>query len=61
MKKPLSGKNLRFYNSLFNPLLKPRKISMVGKVLIDLINDEKDSTKNTNQNSSNCIYDISNN
>ena len=55
LKKPLSGKNVRCYNSPFKPLLKPRKISMVGKVLYGMSNDENDNTKSTNQNSSNFI------
>ena len=61
LKKPLSDKNLRFYNSPFKPLLKPRKISMVGKILCGIPNDENDNTKNTSQNSSNCNNDNSNN
>ena len=62
LKKPLSDKNLRFYNSPFKPLLKPRKISMVGKVLLcGIPKDENDNTKSTNQNSSNFINDNSNN
>ena len=61
LKKPLSDKNLRFYNSPFKPLLKPRKISMVGKILCGIPNDENDNTKNTSQNSSNCNNENSNN
>ena len=61
LKKPLSDKNLRFYNSPFKPLLKPRKISLVGKVLCGIPNDENDNTISTNQNSSNFINVNSNN
>ena len=61
LKKPLSGKNLRLYNSPFKPLLRPRKISMIGKVLIGIPNDENDYTKSTNQNSWNFINDNINN
>ena len=61
LKKPLSGKNIRFYNSPFKPLLKPRKISMIGKILIGMPNDENDNTKSTNLNSSNYINDNSKN
>ena len=60
LKKPLSDKNIRFYNSPFKPLLKPRKISMIGKVLCGIPNDEDDNTKSTNQNSSNFINDNTN-
>ena len=52
LKKPLSDKNIRFYNSPFKPLLKPRKISMVGKVFYP--NDENSNTYSiATQNSSN--------
>ena len=44
--------NIRFYNSPFKPLLKPRKISMVGKVFYP--NDENSNTYSiATQNSSN--------
>ena len=42
LKKPLSNKNIRnsnIYSSPFKPLLKPKKISMVGKVLFDISSD----------------------
>ena len=53
LKKPLSDKNIRFYNSPFKPLLKPRKISMVGRVFYDIPNDENNTNSVTTQNSSN--------
>ena len=57
LKKPLSEKNVRFYSSPFKPLLKPRKISMEGKVLYNSPKYEM-NINNVNsldtQNSSNC-------
>ena len=64
LRKHLSDKNIRFYISPFKPLLKPRKISMEGKILY---NDPKFVDNNVNsldtQNSSNCsnIKNIKNN
>ena len=57
LKKPLSEKNVRFYSSPFKPLLKPRKISMEGKILYNSpkyeININNVNSSDT-QNSSNC-------
>ena len=57
LKKPLSEKNVRFYSSPFKPLLKPRKISMEGKILYNSPKYEM-NINNVNssdtQNSSNC-------
>ena len=42
LKKPLYNKNLfnkNLYNTSFNPLLKPKKISLVGKVIFNNPND----------------------
>ncbi len=48
LKKPLSNKNIRNrkYN-IFKPLKKPRKISLVGRVLSDFSNEENN---NSNEN-----------
>ena len=63
LKKPLSEKNVRFYSSPFKPLLKPRKISMEGKVLYNSpkyeININNVNSSDT-QNSSNCENIIGN-
>ena len=53
LKKPLSDKNVRFNYSPFKPLLKPRKISMVGKVFYDIPNDDNNLENNNTQNSTN--------
>ena len=55
LRKPLSDKYIRSYISPFKPLLKPKKISMAGKVLYDIQNDNNDdNTNNTStQNFSN--------
>ena len=50
LKKPLSHKNIRYYNSPFKPLLKPRQISMVGKVFFNIPNDENNTNNNTKSN-----------
>ena len=57
MKKPLSEKNVRFYSSPFKPLLKPRKISLEGKVLYNSSKNEiniNNVNSSDTQNSSNC-------
>ena len=60
LKKPLSEKNVRFYRSPFKPLEKPRKISMVGKIIFnDTKDDEEDNKSEITQNSSN-TNDINN-
>ena len=60
LRKPLSDKNirnLRIYDTPFIPLLKPRKVSLVGKVFFGTQNDEintqcssKDNDNNQNNN-----------
>ena len=50
LKKPLSHKNIRYYNSPFKPLLKPRQISMVGKVFYNIPNDGNNTNNNTKSN-----------
>jgi len=60
LKKPLSNKNIRnrnIYSTPFKPLLKPKKISMVGKVFFDIPSDnntkECSNEKNNNNDNSN--------
>jgi hypothetical protein len=64
LKKPLSNKdvrNIKFFDTPFKPLLKPKKVSMVGKVLCDktsynTVNANTQSSsqeKNNNNNNSN--------
>ena len=59
LKCPLSDKNIRNGISPFKPLLKPKKISLIGKVLCDThINDNNNnshnnSTKNSTHNDNN--------
>ena len=60
LKKPLSNKNIRhrnIYSTPFKPLLEPKKVSMVGKVLFDMTSDnntkECSIEKNTNSNNGN--------
>lgn len=46
LKKPLYNKNLSNKNlnkTTFNPLLKPKKISLIGKVIFNNTNDENNS------------------
>ena len=46
LKKPLSNKNIRninVYDTPFKPLLKPKKISMVGKILFDSQNENSNT------------------
>ena len=53
LKKPYSDKNLRNYNP-FKPLSKPKKISLIGRVLSDIPDDiENTTTKNSNTSSTN--------
>ena len=55
LKYPLSDKNIRDVFSPFKPLLKPKKISLVGRVLLNIDNDYNNSCNNTTENcSSNC-------
>ena len=59
LKKPLSNKDVRngkFYDSPFKPLLKPKKVSLVGKVFYGIPSDDistKCSFKDNNNNSYN--------
>jgi len=59
LKKPLSNKDIRngkFYDSPFKPLLKPKKVSLVGKVFYGIPSDDistKSSSKDDNNNSNN--------
>ena len=62
LKKPLSNKDIRngkFYDSPFKPLLKPKKVSLVGKVFYgnpsDDINTKYSSKDNNNNSNSNNI------
>ena len=60
LRKPLSNKNirnLRMYDTPFKPLLKPKKVSLVGKVLFGIPADDintqcssKDNDNNSNNN-----------
>ena len=58
IEKTINPKNVRLYSSPFKPLLKPRKVSMEGKVLYNGPNCENNNLTNVNsidtQNSSNC-------
>ena len=59
LKKPLSNKDIRngkFYDSPFKPLLKPKKVSLVGKVFYGIPSDDistKCSSESNNNNSNN--------
>ena len=55
LKMPLSDKNIRYGISPFKPLLKPKKISLIGKVFYDIPDNENNSTKG------NSIYNSNNN
>ncbi len=57
LKKPLSDRNIRYFSSPFRPLEKPKKISMIGKIIFDSTKDEEDYKNEITQNSSN-INDI---
>ena len=65
LKKPLSNKDIRngkFYDSPFKPLLKPKKVSLVGKVLYgnpsDDISTKCSSKDNNNSNSNNTVSEF---
>ena len=53
LRKPLSNKNFRFNISPFKPLLKPIKISMVGKVFYNNFKDNNNDNSLTIHDSSN--------
>ena len=53
LRKPLSNKNFRFNISPFKPLLKPIKISMVGKVFYNNFKDNNNDNSLTLHDSSN--------
>lgn len=53
IKYPLSDKNIRNGISPFKPLLMPKKVSLIGKVLIDNNNSINNSTDNTSSNVNN--------
>ena len=56
IKYPLSDKNIRNGISPFKPLLKPKKVSLIGKVLCDIHidnNSHNNSTENTSSNVNN--------
>ena len=50
LKKPLTYKNIRFYNSPFKPLLKPKYVSMEGKIIFKSNNINEISCNNTTEN-----------
>ena len=52
LKFPLSDKNIRGRISPFKPLLKPKKISMIGRVFSDipLVEINNNTNNNTNEN-----------
>ena len=50
LKKPLTYKNIRFYNSPFKPLLKPKNVSMEGKIIYKSNNINEISCNNTTEN-----------
>ena len=56
LKYPRSDKNIRNGISPFKPLLKPKKISLIGKVFFDIPNDD-----NTNNNQNNSTENITSN
>lgn len=53
LKYPLSDKNIRNDISPFKPLLKPKQISLIGRVLIDNNNSMNNSTDYTSSNVNN--------
>ena len=64
LRKPLSNKNIRnlkMYDTPFKPLLKPKKVSLVGKVLFgipaDDINTECSSKDNGNNSNNNLLIE----
>ncbi len=56
LKYPRSDKDIRNGISPFKPLLKPKKISLIGKVFFDIPNDD-----NTNNNQNNSTKNITSN
>lgn len=57
LKKPLSNKNIRnrnIYDTPFKPLLKPKKVSLVGKIFYD-IPFENDATECDSKNNNNIL------
>lgn len=68
LKKPLSNKNIRnrnIYNSQydtpFKPLLKPKKVSLVGKVFYDIPSDINSTCSSKNKNNNDNINIENNN
>ena len=61
LKKPLSNKNIRninVYDTPFKPLLKPKKISMVGKILFDSQNENSNTECDSKSNDCDKNYNI---
>ena len=61
LKYPRSDKNIRGGISPFKPLLKPKKISLVGKVFYNIPDDENNNTDNNNNTTENTTYNYNNN
>ena len=61
LKYPRSDKNIRGGISPFKPLLKPKKISLVGKVFYNIPDDENNNTDNNNNTTENTTYNCNNN
>ena len=59
LKYPRSDKNIRNGISPFKPLLKPKKISLIGKVFFDIPND--DNTNNNQNSTENITSNVNNN
>ncbi len=54
--KPLSNKDVRNLDTPFKPLLKPKKVSLVGKVLYNIQSEEEDNvTEYSSQNNNNIL------
>ena len=63
LKKPLSNKNVRnrnIYSTPFKPLLKPKKVSMVGKVFFDIPSDNNTKECSNENNNNNANSNINN-
>ena len=63
LKKPLSNKDIRnknIYSTPFKPLLKPKKISMVGKVFFDIPSDNNTKECSNEKNNINDNSNINN-
>ena len=60
LKYPRSDKNIRGGISPFKPLLKPKKISLVGKVFYNIPDDENNNTDNNNNTTENTTYNYNN-